>query len=215
MSGRPAPTHPAAPPTRTRRAAAAFLAFALTFVLALPGLGVAWLVGPAVPTAAAVTCPSPVALDQAIFNGGIVFVGTVTATSNEGRWATVRVEERWRGADALPAAVDVEGGPGPDDATPLDRTYNLTRYLFIVLASPTGSYLDNACTGTRPWSRDLAQYRPLGVTPQADVVADTPASPIPADLPIPLVALIGSLIIAVLAYLIVLRARRRPPDWFR
>jgi hypothetical protein len=213
MSGRPAPTHPAARPTRTCGAAALFLALALA--LALPGAGLAWLVGPAVPLAAAVTCPSPVALDQAIFTGGIVFVGTVTATSNKGRWAAVRVEERWRGADALPAAVDVEGGPGPGDATPFDRTYEMTRYLFIVLASPTGSYLDSVCTGTRPWSRDLARYRPLSVTPQADVVADTPVSPIPADLPIPLVALIGSLIIAVLAYLIVLRARRRPPDWFR
>ena len=80
--------------------------------------------------AACPTAPQPA--EDAVLFGDVVFVGTVLRTENEGRWPTVRVEERWKGAAGLADTVVVRGGPEPGTATATDRTYLPGRYLFVV-----------------------------------------------------------------------------------
>jgi hypothetical protein len=164
--------------------------------------------------AARASCVVSPPLGEAVRAGEVVFVGTVTRVDNGGRWATVRVEERWRSVAPLPDVVEVRGGPEAGAATSVDRVYAPGRFLFVVAPGP-GYLADNACTATRPWSNDLAVLRPTGVQPAPEVVADAPPSLLDQVDAIPVVALVVALLISVTAYLFILRARRRPPDWMR
>ena len=176
-------------------------------------LGLVTLLGaPATALAACATAPQPP--EDAVLFGDVVFVGTVLRTENEGRWPTVRVEERWKGAGGLADTVVVRGGPEPGTATTTDRTYLPGRYLFIV-ENQGDVLVDNACSGTQPWTDELAPLRPPGV---AAAAAELPTDPIGSIDPGELAAVAGlivALLIAIVAYLWVLRARRRPPDWLR
>jgi hypothetical protein len=90
----------------------------------------------------------------------IVIVGTVRATAEAGRWATVVVHEVWRGPD-LPAELLVKGGEGGNMWTSVDRTYEVgVRYLFAVTGGENGALRDNACSATTEWSEDLGALRP-------------------------------------------------------
>lgn len=183
--------------------------------LVVAGLALVLLTGlarPASVLAACATAPQPA--DEAVLFGDVVFVGTVLRTENEGRWPTVRVEERWKGADGLADTVVVRGGPEPGTATTTDRTYLPGRYLFIV-ENEGGVLVDTACTGTQAWTEELAPLRPAGVTPAAEELPTDPLGSIdPADVAA-VAGLLFALLIAIIAYLWVLRARRRPPDWVR
>jgi uncharacterized protein YceK len=141
--------------------------------------------GPAV-LAACATVPS---LKAAVAEGDVVFVGTVLHLDNQDRWATVRVEERWSGARDLPETVVVHGGPDPGTATGQDRTYLKDRYLFDATGGPE-VLQDDACSATTRSEFELDTF-------------------------LPIVALAGALVVAVVAYLGVLRGRQRPPDWRR
>jgi hypothetical protein len=163
--------------------------------------------------AASADCAMP-PLEEAILLGEVVFVGTVVGLDNQSRWATVRVEERWRGARDLADTVQVRGGPDPGTASSVDRLFSPTRYLFVVSRGP--DYLvDNACTPTTAWRDDLASLRPADVSPAPDVVANTVVTELRLESFLPLLGLALALLVAVVAYLVILRARRRPPDWIR
>jgi len=110
--------------------------------------------------------------------------------------------------------VDVHGGPEPGTATSIDRIYATTRYLFVVRHGD-GVLEDDQCTATTAWTPDLARLRPIDVSPAADVVANTASTRIDLEPLLPVVALVGALVIAVIAYVFILRARQRPPDWMR
>lgn len=170
-----------------------------------PGVGV---------LAASASCAAIPSIDEAVLRGEVVFVGTVLRVDNQARWATVRVEERWRGSRDLADTVQVRGGPDPGTATSVDRVYGTGRYLFVVTRGP--DYLqDNACTATTTWTDDLARLRPIDVSPAANVVGNIEVTEVRLEQFAPLLALVAALIIAVIAYLVILRARRRPPDWLR
>lgn len=171
----------------------------------LPGLAVA---------PASASCATTPSIDDAVLLGDVVFVGTVLRTENSGRWATVRVEERWRGARDLGDTVQVRGGPEAGTATPIDRIFATSRYLFVVSQGP-GYLTDNQCTATVPWTDDLARLRPIDVSAAPDVTTGAQVTELDMDRLLPTVALVAALVIAVIAYLVILRARRRPPDWFR
>lgn len=146
-------------------------------------LGVAFglLAAPAV-TLADCMMPPPVA--EALKNAEIVFVGTVTETSNRNSWATVAVEEVWKGPD-VPAVVLIKGGPGGNAATSVDRTFEAgVKYLFFPYIGNASDLpgrgvdaevglADNSCTNTTPWVPELADLRPadarapIGATPEA------------------------------------------------
>ena len=187
------------------------LALAAGALLVAVALGLA--PGPAASPVRA-SCASPVPIPDAMSLAEVVLVGTVTSTENGGRWATVRVEERWQTRGSVPDEIAVHGGPEPGAETSIDRVYSPGRYLFF-LTIGRGYYLDNACTATTAWTQDLAQFRPLGVAPAPDVAAGVPAgSRDPVDI-VPVVALGVALLIALMSYGLILRARRRPPDWVR
>ena len=169
--------------------------------------------GPAAPPAFA-SCATTPSIDEAVLLGDVVFVGTVTRTENSGRWATVRVEERWSGARSLGDTVEVHGGSEPGTATSIDRTYVKTRYLFVVRHGD-GALEDDQCTATTPWTPELARLRPIDVSPAPDVAANAVSSELDLEPLLPVVALFGALVIAVIAYVFILRARARPPDWMR
>ena len=156
----------------------------------------------------------PLAADEAVLFGDVVFVGTVLRTENEGRWATVRVEERWKGGRDLPETVIVHGGPEPGTTTSVDRTYSPGRYLFIV-TSENGVLADTSCGSTQPWSEELAVLRPADVTPAAEELPTDPLGSIEPTTIATVAALLIALLVAIVAYLYVLRGRRRPPDWLR
>ena len=112
------------------------------------------------PSAALADCMMPPAVEQAAQTAEMVFVGTVAETSNHNSWASVVVEEVWRGPDQ-PAAVIVKGGPAGDMVTSVDRSFEVgVKYLFFPYASEAGDLADNSCTNTVAWSADLAQLRP-------------------------------------------------------
>lgn len=112
------------------------------------------------PSAVLADCMMPPPVQEAAQSADIVFVGTVSETSNRNSWANVAVEEIWRGPD-LPAQVIVKGGPDGNAATSVDRSYAVgVKYLFFPYAGEDGALADNSCTNTVEWSADLAQLRP-------------------------------------------------------
>ena len=125
------------------------------------------------PTAVLADCMMPPPVEEAAKTAEIVFVGTVVETSNHNSWASVVVEETWRGPD-LPAAVVVKGGPAGNMATSVDRFFEVdVKYLFFPYADEAGDLADNSCTNTVQWSADLAQLRPADARmPQAETEAE-------------------------------------------
>ncbi|MBF8290192.1 MAG: hypothetical protein HW391_1160 [Chloroflexi bacterium] len=169
---------------------------------ALLSLGALWA-----PAGAAASCLIPPAGDLGWQAADVVFVGTVTGVANGARWATVRVEEVWKGPDQ-PVDVVVRGGPEGNTATSVDRTYNVgTRYLFAV-SMEDGTLADNSCSPTTQADAiDLAALRPAEVR-QPIGAAPTPASG-GLDLsglagPVLIVGIVGGLLVAT-----VFLARRR------
>ena len=114
----------------------------------------------AAPSAVVADCMMPPPVEEAAQTAEMVFVGTVAETSNHNSWASVVVEEIWRGPDQ-PAAVVVKGGPAGNMATSVDRAFEVgLKYLFFPYADEAGGLADNSCTNTVQWSADLAQLRP-------------------------------------------------------
>ncbi len=182
-------------------------------VVALLSAALASTVPVSVPAVAA-SCASTPSLEDAVLLGDVVIVGSVVGLENDDRWATVRVEERWHGGRDLPDTIAVHGGPGAGASTTTDRTYQQTRYLFV-LTRGSGYFVDDACTATRVWTPDLAAYRPAGVSPNAEVVAGTRVTVIDPSSIALVAALLLALLVAIVAYIVILRARGRPPDWVR
>jgi hypothetical protein len=131
----------------------------LRIFLALSTLSGSWLFACASPTSA--SCVMPMPIEQAVRTADVVIVGTVTETTSNGRWATVSVEEVWRGPDQ-PASVLVKGGPGdPNTASSVDRSFGTgARYLFVLTADPAGGLFDSACSSTVEWAEAMVAMRP-------------------------------------------------------
>ena len=165
-------------------------------------------------TPALASCAPPRPIEESILQADAVLVGTVTHLENGGRWAVVKVEERWRGAEALPDTIEVRGGPEQGTSTSVDRVFTGERYLLFLTKSP-GYFADNACSATTVWTDDLAAFRPSGVAPAPGIAANPPMGPLDLTVVLPLAALIGALAIALVSYLLILRSRARPPDWMR
>lgn len=129
---------------------------AMTLPLAL------WLLAPA---AASASCAMPIPIEEAIRSAEVVITGTVTATENDGRWASVEVHEIWKGPD-LPAMVVVRGGPGPGVASSVDRSFTAgARYLFVVSLDGQGGLSDNVCSATTEMGAGDNALRPADFRP--------------------------------------------------
>jgi hypothetical protein len=108
-------------------------------------------------------CMMPPPIEDAVKSAEIAFVGTVTTTSNRNSWASVQVEEVWRGPDQ-PVTVVIKGGPGGNAATSVDRAFEPgVKYLFFPYADPTLGLADNSCSSTTPWAEAMVALRPADV----------------------------------------------------
>ena len=127
--------------------------------------GVAALAIVLTPSAVLADCMMPPPVAEAARTADIVFVGTVTETTNQDRWANVAVEAVWRGSD-IPATVVVKGGSGGDGFSSVDRQFKAgVKYLFFPYANDQGDLADNICTNTIEWTADLEQVQPADVRP--------------------------------------------------
>jgi len=197
-----------------RRRLSARMPVALVLALGLL-LGGAFAAGwPGGPARVAASCEGSPDFDVAVLQGEVVFVGTVIRTENDLRWALVRIEERWQGADDLPLEVWVRGGPEGGSSTAIDRAFSPTRYLFVGRRAGN-DITDDICSATTAWTPDLARLRPANVSPAPDVESNRAPSYVDIARLLPIVALFAALAIAVVSYVLILRARRRPPDWLR
>lgn len=112
------------------------------------------------------SCAAAPPLRVAIEDAPHAFVGTVTETSNDGRWALVAVSEVWSG-DAE-AVVEVRGGPadppGPlEAASSVDRTYDEGEtYLFVPYGGRGDLFHDNSCSSTSELAEGMEELRPAG-----------------------------------------------------
>lgn len=114
----------------------------------------------ATPAASLASCAVQPNIKEAAASAEIAFIGTVTATANRDSWATVSVEEVWRGPDQ-PAEVVIKGGPEGNAATSVDRTFEVgMKYLFFPYTDGAAGLADNSCTSTAPWSADMLALRP-------------------------------------------------------
>jgi hypothetical protein len=117
---------------------------------------------------AAASCRPPIPIAQALRDSDSVFVGTVEGIAAGGRTATFAVGEVWRGPD-LPANVVVQGGPGGNGATSIDRTWEAGGRYLVFASAAEGRLADNACSNTQLWSEELTALRPSDVRqPSAD-----------------------------------------------
>lgn len=135
------------------------IALGLPVLVAAPLLAASILL--AAPGAAVASCAALPPIENAMQTADVVFVGTVSATSNGDRWAEVAVQEVWRGPD-MPATVAVRGGPAGNSATSVDRSFQAgMTYLFVpYVDQESGALADNSCTNTTEWTEDLAKLRP-------------------------------------------------------
>lgn len=124
-----------------------------------PMLVLAVLGGPA-----AASCAAPPPLPEAIDDARTVFVGTVTDTSNDDRWATVAVSDVWKGDVA--GVVEVRGGPadppGPmEAASSVDRAFrDGATYLFVPSGGDGEVFHDDACSSTTRYGERFDHLRP-------------------------------------------------------
>lgn len=114
------------------------------------------------------SCVEPPPTGRAVKEADIVFVGTVTETTNQDRWALVAVEEIWKGEDLEPV-VEIKGGPAdpPGEmmaASSNERTFKEgERYLFFPYRTRFGTLRDSSCSNTTRFTADLERFRPPGV----------------------------------------------------
>ncbi len=120
--------------------------------------------------AAGASCRRPPVMEESAARADLVFVGTPVELTHGGRWASVAVEDIWKGE---PDGDRVEVRAGPQSGfSSVDRTYVLgTRYLVFAMAPPVDPRLlasygegvkwtDNECSFTQPYSSSLAESRP-------------------------------------------------------
>lgn len=125
------------------------------------------------PATALGSCAMAPNLEESVQTADMVFVGTVTETSNRNSWASVQVEEVWRGPDQERNVV-VKGGPPGNAATSVDRSFEAgVRYLFFPSVDPALGLADNSCSSTTPWTEAMVALRPadarepIGAEPEA------------------------------------------------
>lgn len=132
-----------------RRAAVASLVFALVML-------------PSVPASA--SCGTVPTVRKALATADVAFVGTVVSLENLDRWATVKVDEVWKG-EGVPEEVELRAGPkGERTMTTVDRTYVLGRqYLFFPYRDRPAFYRDSACSATTAYGPRLVRFRPASL----------------------------------------------------
>ena len=173
-------------------------------------VALAWLVLAA--GAAHASCAVPPPIGRAVDEADIVFIGTVTQTTNDDRWATVEVQEVWKG-EGIEAVVEVKSGPAdpPGPVSPVsstDRTFEEgVRYLFFPYRVDNELH-DDDCTNTTRYRDGLDRFRPRAVHAPIDPIHDDVVEPNRSWVPYALAGAGAGFVVA----LIIVFARRRITD---
>jgi hypothetical protein len=159
----------------------------------MAALGLGWLIG--LPQVAGASCAKLPTFPQSVATADVIFVGTVTAVTNGSRWATVAIEDVWKGRD-VPSAVEVHAGPadppGPlQSASSVDRTYREgKRYIFFPYGkAPT--FKDSSCSATQRYEKTLEGFRPANAPGPPDSEAPPEDSELTPFVPLLLAALLA------------------------
>lgn len=116
-------------------------------------------------TIALAACPatSTTNPDEAFGRATIVFAGVVESVSNMDRFATVKIEEVFKGP-SLASTVEVHAGPGdPTLNTSNDRSFEVNTRYFFFPENDRSPFQDSTCTATCQSTPDLeARLRELG-----------------------------------------------------
>jgi hypothetical protein len=162
---------------------------------------------------AAASCAVMGSDEERLDSSEVVFVGRVTDTDNQDRWAIVEIDEIWWGPD-VPGTVEVRGGERPGVGSSVDRSYEVgVRYLFAV-ADRGGILTDNSCTMTRHWDDGLLRLRPVDArlpAPDSGPAATNPpapASPVPALIAVAFAFVLGCVVFGAVG---LVRRRRLSP----
>lgn len=127
-------------------------------------------------------------LDVQLAEAPVVFVGRVVDLRHA-TTARMAVDEVWQGS--VPAEVTVLGGPDEAGvATSVDRTWEAGATYLVLPDVREGRLHDSSCTSTRPWTDDLAAFRP------ATAHAPTPVEDGGTGLDAWAVVLVGTLLVA-------------------
>jgi hypothetical protein len=118
------------------------------------------------------SCVMPPPLREQVKTAPLVFVGTVVSTSDGDRVARVKVESIWRGP-TIAAVVEVHGSPvsGFGTASSIDRRYRSGERDLFVLFSDQAPYQDNNCSGTQPYTAEVAALAPPDARPPTPLTA--------------------------------------------
>lgn len=123
-------------------------------VLALVPLVLAMTAGPAL-----ADCAPGMPLEKAVEAAEVVFVGTVTAVEGKSSWATVEVNEVWRGPD-LERTVQIRGSVPPGEFGEDDRVLEVgVQYLFVPWIVE-GAFQESICTPTTTMTPEWERLRP-------------------------------------------------------
>jgi hypothetical protein len=113
----------------------------------------------------------------------LVFVGTVTSVTDDGRDATFHVEEIWKGTN-LADPSEVDGGSATDEDA---RHWQVgTRYLVFPGVDRDGNLLDNGCSPTSVYRSEFDALRPAN----AHAPQGPPTSGIPGETPVAAIFLV-------------------------
>lgn len=147
-------------------------------VVAALTLGVLLMTAPV----AGASCAPPLAMEDALAQAPVVFVGTVVDLDHGGVLAGFSVDEVWKGE--VESKVLVSGGPSPSDleglgfgeavVTSVDRYYEEgVTYLVVPFGIEDGVYMDNACSVTQAYVPVLDDFRPTTAHPPIDAGSDS------------------------------------------
>lgn len=171
-------------------------------VWALAVVGSVLFAGPARASCA----PAP-PLDKAYADAEVVFKGTVSAAENNGRTATVEVDEIWKGPPLPDSVVVIGGAEGENVASSVDREFRVgLTYLFFPNNS-SSPFRDNICTSTQPYSPKHERLR----DPSTSGPGDERGDPLPTT-GSALFVWLGAAWLIMAAGALLLFARRRPKD---
>lgn len=163
-------------------------------------------------------CSEEATLEEAVARANTVFVGTVVGLSNSDRTAEVEVLGVWKGSDLPPQTVVVGGSDDPTVVNEDDRTFNLGVTYLFVLADFRPPFSDDICSATRPYEgsptivpgnlRDDVGAT-IGRTPVSDETSRRNRDEGGSLRPV--VALIGSIAVIMLAIVLIQAVSRYRP----
>jgi hypothetical protein len=138
----------------------------------------------ALPSRTDADCAS-IPMADALRSAPIVFVGTAAESHRRSATTTFLVDDIWRGP-AIPPIVTLHNAASDPTAEDAPAWKDGARY--VVMPQLVDEQLEaRACSGSRPWTDDLAAFRPADAHPPVEV---TPTSGPPGDPPYALVFLL-------------------------